>query len=113
MPLDATFFDQTCFPYLDGYPKDYRDLPKQMAKVHWSSLALSLGIMSLNQISGTSFACAQRSAGKKRPARSSWGLGCPLFDMGTYLRRIDNFLIDLAQTRWRLSDFWMPCWNIT
>ena len=24
MPLKASFFDQTCFPYVDGYPDDYR-----------------------------------------------------------------------------------------
>ncbi len=35
MPLGATFFDQTVFPYLDGYPSNYKDLSKAMAKVHW------------------------------------------------------------------------------
>ena len=28
MPVGATFFDQTCFPYLDGYPDTYKDLDK-------------------------------------------------------------------------------------
>ena len=33
MPKTATFFDQTYFPYLDGYPDDYKDLPEEMGKV--------------------------------------------------------------------------------
>ena len=37
----ATFFDQTYFPYLDGYPADYRDLPQEMPKIHWAGLAHS------------------------------------------------------------------------
>ena len=37
----ATFFDQTCFPYLDGYPADYRDLPAAMGKVLWAALVHS------------------------------------------------------------------------
>ena len=41
MPAGATFFDQTCFPYVDGYPADYRGLQAAMAKVHWSALAHS------------------------------------------------------------------------
>ena len=41
MPESATFFDQTCFPYLDGYPENYDNLGYWMSKVHWGGLALS------------------------------------------------------------------------
>ncbi len=36
MPLGANFFDQTHFPYLDGYPDDLSDLPSVMPTVLWS-----------------------------------------------------------------------------
>ena len=38
MPLGATFFDQTCFPYLNGYPNHFKDLPRAMEKVLWSAI---------------------------------------------------------------------------
>ena len=41
MPVGATFYDQTFFPYIDGYPQDYKDLSKAMNKVHWQKLAHS------------------------------------------------------------------------
>ena len=41
MPASGTFFDQTYFPYLDGYPADYKTLDKAMNKVLWQKLAHS------------------------------------------------------------------------
>jgi len=41
MPPDGMFFDQICFPYIDGYPPDYRDLPEAMGKVLWAALVHS------------------------------------------------------------------------
>ncbi len=35
MPLGAAFFDQTHWPYLDGYPDDYSDLSRVMSNVLW------------------------------------------------------------------------------
>ena len=45
MPVGATFFDQTYFPYVDDYPDDYSDLDHQMGKVLWSALVHSPWIM--------------------------------------------------------------------
>lgn len=50
----ATFFDQTYFPYLDGYPDSYADLPQLMPKVHWAGLAHSPGITLVSLIFGSS-----------------------------------------------------------
>lgn len=41
MPVGATFFDPTYFPYVDDYPDDYSDLDHQMGKVLWSALVHS------------------------------------------------------------------------
>ena len=40
-PHGATFFDQTIFPYIDGYPADYKQLPKAMNKILWQAMAHS------------------------------------------------------------------------
>ncbi|MBW7895385.1 MAG: methyltransferase, partial [Opitutaceae bacterium] len=41
MPVGGTFFDQTCFPYLDGYPADFAGLDAAMGRVLWSALVHS------------------------------------------------------------------------
>ena len=41
MPLGASFFDQTCFPYVDGYPDNFDNSSDLMPKVHWSGLVHS------------------------------------------------------------------------
>ncbi|MDR1948251.1 MAG: methyltransferase [Spirochaetaceae bacterium] len=95
MPQGATFFDQTCFPYLAGYPDSFADLPRAMNKVLWQKLAHS----------------PWDNAGKpgfwEELRRRALGLrastdraiiitcGCNLFEWGTFLRRMDNFLMDI------------------
>jgi uroporphyrinogen decarboxylase len=96
MPLGATFFDQTLYPYLEGYPADYRDLPAAMAKVHWSALAHS----PWDHAGEPDFWQQLRERALALRASSDRAImivcGCNLFEWGTFLRRIDNFLIDLA-----------------
>ena len=41
MPEGGTFFDQSYFPYLDGYPADFRDLPTEMGRILWAALVHS------------------------------------------------------------------------
>ena len=36
MPKGATFFDQSYFPYVDGYPDSYDGLDEEMGRVLWS-----------------------------------------------------------------------------
>jgi uroporphyrinogen decarboxylase len=97
MPVGATFFDQTVFPYLDGYPADYRDLPAAMGKVHWSALAHS----PWDHAGEPDFWQQLREKARALRASSDRAImivcGCNLFEWGTFLRRMDNFLIDLAQ----------------
>lgn len=96
MPAGAAFFDQTYFPYLEGYPTDYSDLPKEMPRILWAGLVHS----PWDHAGEPDF--WQRLREKAIALRNSTDralmivAGCNLFEWGTFLRRIDNFLMDLV-----------------
>ena len=96
MPVGATFFDQTYFPYQDGYPADYKDLAKEMPKIHWAGLVHS----PWDHASEPDFWQQLREKAIALRNSSDRALvivaGCNLFEWGTFLRRIDNFLMDLV-----------------
>jgi len=96
MPIGANFFDQTYFPYLDGYPGNYANLPWAMGKVHWSRLVHS----PWDHASELDFWAQLRQRALSLHAQTDRALvivaGCNLFEWGTFLRRIDNFLMDLV-----------------
>ncbi len=94
-PAGATFFDQTVFPYVDGYPTDYTDLQTNMGRVLWSAF-----VHAPWDASGeTDFWHRLRSETLALRERTDKALvvvvGCNLFEWGTFLRRIDNFLMDI------------------
>ncbi len=97
MPAGAHFFDQACFPYVDGYPDDFRGLPEAMSKVVWAALPHS----PWNHAGDRGFwrALREKALGMKAVGRDRAIMvvcGCNLFEWGTFLRRLDNFLMDLA-----------------
>ncbi|MFO7631169.1 MAG: uroporphyrinogen decarboxylase family protein [Caldilinea sp.] len=96
MPLGANFFDQTCFPYVDGYPANFDDLPKVMPLVHWAGLAHS----PWDHAGDEDFWQQLRARALALRASTDRALmiviGCNLFEWGTFLRRLDNFLVDLV-----------------
>ncbi len=96
MPLGATFFDQTVFPYLDGYPSDYLGISGAMGKVHWAALAHS----PWDHAGEPDFWQQLREKALALRAGSDRAImivcGCNLFEWGTFLRRMDNFLADLV-----------------
>ena len=95
MPAGATFFDQTIFPYIDGYPSDFKSLGEDMQLSVWGGL----GISPWDGNDGEDFWKRLRETVLK--ARKSTdkalviGVGCNLFEWGCFLRRMDNFLMDL------------------
>ncbi len=97
MPDGATFFDQTYFPYLDGYPDNFSGLDRAMNKVLWQKLAHS----PWDHAGEPDFWAQLRERALALRARSDRALmvvcGCNLFEWGTFLRRIDNFLMDLLE----------------
>ena len=95
MPGGATFFDQTCFPYIDGYPDNYKDLDKAMNKVLWNKLAHS----PWDNAGRPDFYEQLRKKAIYLREHTDKALmivcGCNLFEWGTFLRRMDNFLMDI------------------
>ncbi len=96
MPLGANFFDQTCFPYVDGYPDSFADLAQVMPLVHWAGLAHS----PWDHAGDADFWQQLRARALKLRVSSDRALmivvGCNLFEWGTFLRRLDNFLVDIV-----------------
>ncbi len=96
MPRGAAFFDQTHWPYLDGYPDDLSGLAEVMPNVLWSGLVHT----PWNHAGDDGFWDTLRA--RTLALRDSTDralmvvVGCNLFEWGTFLRRIDNFLMDLV-----------------
>ncbi len=96
MPARGTFFDQTYFPYLDDYPEDFCDLPVEMSRILWAALAHS----PWDHANDPGFWDTLRANALELRRTSDRALmlviGCNLFEWGTFLRRMDNFLMDLV-----------------
>ncbi len=95
MPFGATFFDQIIFPYVDGYPDNFNDLDRAMSRVSWGGF----GFPPFDRMTEDNFWSNLRSTLEKERASTDkalvLGAGCNLFEWGTFLRRMDNFLTDL------------------
>ncbi len=95
MPASGTFYDQACFPYLDGYPSDYKKLPEAMGKVLWSALVHS----PWDHVQEVDFwrQLRQRTLMLRESTDRALMIvcGCNLFEWGTFLRRMDNFMMDV------------------
>ena len=95
MPARATFFDQTYFPWLDGYPEGMQGLDEAMSQVLWAAFAHS----PWDHSSDPDFWTRLRNNALEMKKTSGKALmivvGCNLFEWGTFIRRMDNFLMDL------------------
>ena len=95
MPKGATFFDQQLFPYVDDFPDNYDDLDEAMGKVLWAALVHS----PWDHAGDANFWQTLREKAIYLKEHSDKALmivcGCNLFEWGTFLRRIDNFLMDI------------------
>lgn len=95
MPVGATFFDQTYFPYENDYPDNYDNLDKDMNKILWQALVHS----PWDHASEPNFYEDLRKRVLQLRQNTDKALmitcGCNLFEWGTFLRRIDNFLMDI------------------
>ena len=97
MPMTAFSYDQTVYPFLDGYPASYgANLDEAMGKIHWASFAHS----PWDHASEPDFWEQLRSHALKLRNSSDRAIvlsaGCNLFEWGTFVRRLDNFLMDLV-----------------
>jgi uroporphyrinogen decarboxylase len=98
MPSSAISYDQTVYPFLDGYPEQYgSNLDEAMGRIHWAALAHS----PWDHAAEPDFwerlranALALRATSGRAIVLSA---GCNLFEWGTFLRRIDHFIMDLVR----------------
>ncbi len=95
MPEGSAFYDQTCFPYLDDYPADYTNLGSAMDKVLWSNLVHSPWKHAGEPGFWDDLRKRTIALRKSTDRALMVVVGCNLFEWGTFLRRIDNFLMDL------------------
>jgi uroporphyrinogen decarboxylase len=95
MPVGATFFDQTYFPYADGYPVNYNNLDAEMNRIMWARHVHS----PWDHAGEPDFWHKLREKTINLRNNTDKALivvcGCNLFEWGTFLRRMDNFLMDL------------------
>jgi len=94
-PNGAAFYDETCFPWMDAWPSDYSGLDDAMGKVLWSALVHS----PWDNAGKPGFWERLRANALELRRTSDRAImvvvGCNLFEWGTFIRRIDNFLMDL------------------
>ena len=95
MPAGGAFYDQTYFPYLDGYPNNFKDLPNAMKTILWAALVHS----PWDHAGEPDFWDQLRQRTLQLRESSDRALmvvcGCNLFEWGTFLRRMDNFMMDV------------------
>ena len=96
MPAGSAFFDQAHFPWANGWPVNLTGLDDAMATVVWAALAHapwdSAGQPGFWQMLRSRAQALRRASDRAIVVV----VGCNLFEWGTFLRRLDNFLMDLV-----------------
>ncbi|HUX94278.1 MAG TPA: uroporphyrinogen decarboxylase family protein [Bacteroidales bacterium] len=94
----TAFYDQMYFPYEKGYPENLNDLNKALKKISW---VVHSHASNLN-------AGEQREKLVKLKESTSKAIvmsgGVKLVELGFFIRRMDNFLIDLMTDEPKLSE---------
>ncbi|MFQ5805962.1 MAG: uroporphyrinogen decarboxylase family protein [Phycisphaerae bacterium] len=97
MAESATYFSQTCYP-LDC--TDWRsrldDLPGLMARVIWAACPEPMYAGGLSDANIGRISAHVRRLRERDDRAVMIAFGANLFEWGSYLRRMDNFLMDLA-----------------
>jgi uroporphyrinogen decarboxylase len=99
MPDGAVFFDQIHFPWIDGYPEGRAAmndaLDEAMDHVMWSHFVHSPWDRAGEPNFWTNLRQETLSLRESTDKALLIVCGCNLFEWGTFLRRMDNFLMDL------------------
>ncbi len=95
MPASGPFFDQTHFPYVDGYPDGFEDLAHAMGQCLWGMFPR----MPWQSAGESDFWKRLRAGGIELREKTGRALvvsvGCNMLEWGMFLRRMDQFLMDL------------------
>ena len=95
MPASGTFFDQIDFPWREAYPKTMNGVDDAMAASMWSAFAGSPWDLSEQPDFWKMLREKTLRLKQKTDRALIIGVGCNLFEWGTFIRRMDNFLMDL------------------
>lgn len=97
MPNGGMCFDQQYFPYKEDYPKNYNDLDKEMGKVIWSAMVHSPWDHSNEKYFWETL--RERCLVLKNSTDRALMItcGCNFFEWGTFLRRMENYLMDIYE----------------
>ncbi len=95
MPQGATFFDQIIFPYESGYPDNYANLANDMQRAVWGGFGFTPWDWSDEKDFWKLLREKTIDLKNKTDKALLLGIGCNLFEWGAFMRRMDNFFIDL------------------
>ena len=97
MPNGGMCFDQQYFPYKEDYPENYNDLDKEMGKVIWSAMVHSPWDHSSEKYFWETL--RERCLVLKNSTDRALMItcGCNFFEWGTFLRRMENYLMDIYE----------------
>ena len=95
MPRGATFFDQLIFPYEGGYPDDYSNLANDMKRTVWGGFGFTPWDWSGEKDFWKLLREKTIELKSKTDKALLLGIGCNLFEWGAFMRRLDQFLMDL------------------
>jgi uroporphyrinogen decarboxylase len=93
----ATFFDQMHFPWENGYPESLDNLKDAMKKISW---VVQSHASNLNETELREKLISLKDTTNKALLMSG---GVKLLEMGFFIRRMDNFLMDLMIDEGKLS----------
>jgi uroporphyrinogen decarboxylase len=93
----ATFFDQMHFPWENGYPENLSDLKEAMKKISW---VVHSHASNLNETELREKLISLRESTDKALVMSG---GVKLLELGFFIRRMDNLLVDLMTDEPKLS----------
>lgn len=98
MSAGATFYDQMIFPYENGYPENFDHLKDALKKISWvvHSHASNLNAATLRE----KLLDLKKSSDKALVMSG----GVKLLELGFFIRRMDNFLMDLMTDHDKLSE---------
>ncbi|NLX23839.1 MAG: methyltransferase [Phycisphaerae bacterium] len=100
MLAGTTYFSQACHPLKDDdWMSRLGRLPEEMDRVCWASLAEPLYAGGLGDMNLRRIATHLRHLRAASDRAIMIAFGANLFEWGSFLRRMDNFLLDLAGDR--------------
>jgi uroporphyrinogen decarboxylase len=98
MAAGATFFDQMHYPYENGYPADFSNLKNDLKKIIWMAHSRA---PDLNEGELRERLLKLKKSTNKALVMSG---GFRLLELGFFIRRMDNFLMDLITDEKKVSE---------